>query len=519
MSLLEPEDHRPKREPSTWGCASTLAGIIFVGVLLYVAVNRLLPGLLPNNTSGGSIPLGGSVSDYIGGGDRDRWEFQGQQGDYISIRMDGSFDTYLELENADGQTLAENDDYNSDTRVSLIPSFQLPYDGTYTVIARGWSDSSSGTYTLSLQVGEEQAVQVQPATAAPTLSVPGLSQPTALPDSDGRIEYGQTVSGRVTDDQGDLWSFRGNTGDIITIDMTGDFDTYLVLYDSDNRELTRDDDSGEDNNARIAYYVLPYDGTYNILARGWAGRTGSYELTLNSNDFIPTDVPPTSTPAPERAGTIEYGQTVSSRVTTEGGESWTFRANDGDIVTIDMEGDFDTYLLLYDSDNRELRRDDDSGEDNNARIAYYVLPYDGTYTIVARGWAGRTGSYSLTLRHDDFIPTPTTAPAPRLPLPTRAGSISYGETVSGTVRDFGGDAWTFRGEEGDRVTIDMEGEFDTYLVLADSDYRQLAYDDDSGSDLNSRIRNFTLPADGTYIIVARGYSGRTGDYTLTLEGR
>jgi hypothetical protein len=520
MSLLEPEPFKPQR-PSffTMGGLFSLLGIALAGGALYIFINQTHPF---TDTSGGTLVYGFTVYDAIGTGEEDEWTFEGQEGDTIFVRMDGSFDTYLELEDDDQRQLIANDDSGDGTN-ARIDGFTLPNDGTYTIIARGYSGSAAGSYSLELQRLSSSEDASVPATRevgsnnrTPTSIAAFIATPRA--NDSGTIEYGATVSGNVTTETGDEWTFRGNEGDIVTIDMTGGFDTYLVLYDSDNRELARDDDSGDSTNARIQYYVLPYDGSYTILARGYAGRTGSYELSLNNDDTIPPTSIPTSTPAPSRAGTIEYGQTVRSNVRTEAGEFWTFRGNEDDIIVIDMVGDFDTYLLLFDSDNRELTRDDDSGEDYNARITFYTLPNDGTYTIVARGWAGNTGSYELTITTVDDIPTMT--PAPTLtptPLPSSAGSIEYGQTVDGRVNDFGGDAWTFVGERGDHVTIELDGDdFDTYLVLADSDYRELTYDDDSGDDLDSLIRDFRLPRDGTYMIVARGFFGRTGSYTLTL---
>jgi hypothetical protein len=343
------EENNSTRKAFRWGLASTLAGIFLAGVMLTIFIRRVEPGIF-NNTEGGTLNYGETVTDYISGGARDQWTFRGARGDVVAIRMDGGFDTYVSLEDSDGRELDANDDYTS-TNISYIAPFSLPYSGTYTIIARGWSSSGSGTYTLQLEYYAAMP------TAPPTL----VSTATAVPVLQGTIEYGDSVRGRVNDATGDAWTFRGNEGDIVTIDMEGDFDTYLLLYDSDNRELIRDDDSGEDYNARIAYYVLPYKNTYTIIARGWSGRTGSYTLTLRYEEEIPPTPSPTPTPAPARQGALEYGERVTGRVNDAAGDAWTFRGSEGDRVTILMEGDFDTYLVLLDSDNRELTYDDDSG--------------------------------------------------------------------------------------------------------------------------------------------------------------
>jgi hypothetical protein len=506
MSLLESDPFKSQR-PSflNWGCLTSLVGLTVAGTALYLFINQAHP---TTDTDGGMLVYGMTVYDALDRGEEDEWTFEAQEGDTISVRMNGSFDTYLEIE-ANGRSITSNDDGGDGTN-SHIDSFTLPSDGTYTIIARAFSDGS-GSYSLELQrlsSGEEAAVAE--ATLAPSENPITSMLTTPRPSSSDRIEYGATVRGEVTDETGEEWTFRGNEGDVVTIDMTGEFDTYLVLYNEDRLELVRDDDNGEGSNARIAYYVLPYDGEYIILARGFGGRTGSYELTLTSSDAL-------DTPAPARAGTIEFGQTVRGDVNDQSGESWTFRGNEDDIVVIDMVGDFDTYLLLFDSDNRQLTQDDDSGEGTNSRINFYTLPHDGTYTIVARGWGGDTGSYELTITTVDSIPTMTPAPtSTSTPQPSRAGTIEYGQTVRGTVRDGAGESWTFRANEDDIVVIDMVGDFDTYLLLYDSDNRELTRDDDSGEDYNARISFYTLPHDGTYTIVARGWGSNTGSYELTI---
>ena len=64
--------------------------------------------------------------------------------------------------------------------------------------------------------------------------------------------------------------------------------------------------------------------------------------------------------------------------------------------------------------------------------------------------------------------------------------------------------------------IDMiSTNFDAYLRLEDSAGRQLAEDDDSGGNLNARIR-FAPPRDDSYQIIATSYAGGAGTYTLKI---
>jgi tetratricopeptide (TPR) repeat protein len=79
--------------------------------------------------------------------------------------------------------------------------------------------------------------------------------------------------------------------------------------------------------------------------------------------------------------------------------------------------------------------------------------------------------------------------------------------------------YTFQGRRGQSVTITLNSnDFDTYLILLDSDDQKIAESDDiSSSNTNSEIR-MTLPANGTYSVVVNTYdaSGQ-GRYQLTVR--
>ena len=65
--------------------------------------------------------------------------------------------------------------------------------------------------------------------------------------------------------------------------------------------------------------------------------------------------------------------------------------------------------------------------------------------------------------------------------------------------------------------IDMESrDFDSYLRIEDSTGKQLAEDDDSGGNLNARIR-LAPPKDDTYQIIATTFAGGAGMYTLKIR--
>lgn len=100
-------------------------------------------------SSRGQLSLGQPMRGQLRAGGSDRYTFTANAGDQLNItlnRADNSnFDPYLILIGPDGRTIAEDDDSGGDLN-SLIQT-RLPSGGTYTVVARGYGDTS-GAYVL-----------------------------------------------------------------------------------------------------------------------------------------------------------------------------------------------------------------------------------------------------------------------------------------------------------------------------------------------------------------------------------
>lgn len=99
------------------------------------------------------ITAGETVAGELISGVRDRWTFDGDVGSTVTIRLTSdAFDPYLELLGPDGAVLAADDDGGGGLN-AMIADLPLPAAGTYTVVAGGYDDTSSGPYQLALQVG------------------------------------------------------------------------------------------------------------------------------------------------------------------------------------------------------------------------------------------------------------------------------------------------------------------------------------------------------------------------------
>ncbi len=105
-----------------------------------------------------------------------------------------------------------------------------------------------------------------------------------------------------------------------------------------------------------------------------------------------------------------------------------------------------------------------------------------------------------------------------VPVNFAADSTQF-EFVEGGVIEGGYDTWELPLLEGDDVTVEMrkfDGQLDPFLVVKDPKLIQIADDDDSGGDLNSRL-TFRAEEDGTYLVETRplGDNG-FGDYEVTI---
>lgn len=208
---------------------------------------------------------------------------------------------------------------------------------------------------------------------------------------------------------------------------------------------------------------------------------------------------------------LTYGMSVTGLLMNRSGDEWTFEGQEGDVISILMSSlALDSYLELYDPNGDLIEEDDDSGGGLQALIEGVELEMDGTYTIVARTFAGqRRGEYTLILiEGEEFSGLP-------------AGTIEIGDTIEGTLPPGTEQIYTFMGNAGDEVTIELDSDdltMDPYVELRSPDGDLLAEDDDSGGGLNARIDDFDLPEDGEYQIVVRTSLGAGGgEYTLTLR--
>ncbi len=475
------------------------------------------------------------VLDILGrGGDRtyaDEYRITIRQPGTLTINLEsGDFDPYLYLLDAKNQVVASDNNSGGGTNARIR---QEVTPGVYTILANAFN-VSTGRYSLRADFTPQGGTP----TAPPRPTSPGcpartleLNREVSGTFSSTACTVRQIVGSGTDSTPADQYRLTLTQRDSVTIDLRSPaFDPYLILLDGNYRELARDDDSGEGNSARITRTLEA--GTYFVLAKAFVSGQGTYYLRASAAGAAgPAGVCaaqdlqlPANISGSLSATDCQVRNILGSGTDESRADQYRVAVPQRGRLSIELRSAaFDAYLILLDSNLREMATDDDSAGNRNARISTVVSP--GTYIIVAKPYRAALGDYTLSA---EFTPegAPETTPGAK---PTcSVGVLRLGQPVSGTlsesdcrVREILG-----RGDDSTRadqyrltlpqsaaVTIDLRSTaFDAYLMLLDSNYAELATDDDSGGNRDARIVQ-NLDA-GSYIVLVKPLSSGVGSYTL-----
>ena len=199
--------------------------------------------------------------------DIDFFSFTAQAGQLyeIDVALGTLDDSYAALQDADGWTEVENDDYG-DSYASRI-TWAAPESGDYFIeVGAAWSsDTGVGDYTLTLalsDIQDDHANAIEDATA---------------------IQVGQSAAGNL-DYNGDIdfFSFTAQAGQLYKIDVAlGTLDdSYAALLNADGWTEVENDDYGDSLASRINW-AAPESGDYFIeVGAAWRAGIGTYTLTI-----------------------------------------------------------------------------------------------------------------------------------------------------------------------------------------------------------------------------------------------
>ncbi len=489
------------------------------------------------------------------------WYFEGRAGQRITVNMrSADFDNFLHIGRVGAKvTLGSDDDSGGGTNARV--SVTLPENGLYAIIANALRPNGSGSYTLHVREG-----------SGPDWRSMTNKDVLAAADSFPRIQLGQSVRGRFNDssplrnDESPFtgYVFEGRRGNVFQIDMEAGFDAFLSVGRAGTDSIiANDDDGGDSTNARLTV-TLPADGRYVVIANS-VGKDARGEFTLRlSAGRAAVGLTQILARNPTATQMLRAGQTVSGRLSDADPimtdrspfATWFYEGRAGEQITVTMRStDFDAFLHLGQQGLTEaLANNDDAAEagGTNAQISI-TLPRDGMYVIVANMLSsGSSGAYTLELASHNAPAGPTSslrpstgkgAPRPSagvapaatplaipaaLAVPTDPNrTVRIGQTVNGTLGASSTtlsdnspfEAWYIEGRAGDRITITMRSsDFDAYVHIGrQGDRAVLGNDDDSGGSTDAQL-SVTLPATGTYVIIANTFAaGASGSYRLEVS--
>ncbi|WP_228038028.1 trypsin-like peptidase domain-containing protein [Nodosilinea sp. LEGE 06152] len=195
------------------------------------------------------------------------YRFEGQAGQTITIDMSSQdVDSYLILLAPDRDDFSIQDDDSGGSLNARI-STQLPYTGSYLILANTVSQGEAGSYQLRLSQGGGNGQ----APARP--SGVGLRQQGALGPGDRTLQDGSYYQ---------EFTFQGRAGQTVLIRLESpDFDTYLIVVDDARNRLGENDDASPDTTNSQLAVQLPRNGTYSVLVNSFQpGERGRYLLTV-----------------------------------------------------------------------------------------------------------------------------------------------------------------------------------------------------------------------------------------------
>lgn len=410
-----------------------------------------------------------------------RFAFAGNAGDAVTIALNSDeFDPYLQLEDAAGNLLVEDDDAAGSLNARI--SYELPESGTYTIVVTSFravaSDGENfavGAFTLALTTGDATT-----------------TQPNATTQSGGEIAIGETVEGELTNSAAALtYTFEAEAGALVTITLVSEaFDPYLLLSDANGLELQRDDDSAGNLDSRIGPYEITETGTYTITASSYgnivSGQpvSGAFALSVAAAVVDP----------------IEYTQTVTGEITPEGLVTvYRFSGARGDIVSVALDAVSGSVYARLTGGTTNIQT-----TGGTALLGPFTLTDDGTYVIIVTSYdTATTQPFTLTLNRIE------------------PQAIVYGYRVRTSFEREGTDVlyYTFEAGIGDTVLTRIEsfGEVDLRLQLIGPDGVEVASDDDSGPGFDPEL-NVQITEAGTYQLVVRPYiTGDDGTFNLYFE--
>ena len=309
-----------------------------------------------------AVSEGGDAGAIDEAGESDYWRIDVASPGFSTLETTGPTDTIGRLYTVAGEQTAADDDGGDGTNFRIE---RILAAGTFYAGIRAFDDAT-GSYTV-------------------------IANHTALA-ADEVMELGANT--RVTANIGeaeeeDIWRFALPEATVVTVETSGNLDTFGILEDGFGRARS-DDDSGRGANFRISSELAA--GTHYVRVSAADTTTGVYDLHLHSH--LDVDVGE----LPETAAALPIDTVQDSAIHPIGDvDYWRLEVPSPGMLQVESEGATDVLATLEDARGVFLAEDDDSGFVRNFLLAHPVFP--GTYFLRVSGYQTATGAYALRTTH------------------------------------------------------------------------------------------------------------------------
>lgn len=451
-------------------------------IVVYDALTGVVPSLEITPVFQGNLTSSALTNASITAATPDVWAFEAEVGRYATITViptDTSLDLTFALIAPSGQTVSTADfGYAGDTET--LTDVRLPEAGRYVIVVKEFF-GSPGPYQIGLLVTDDPQF-----------------------GSGGPIEIGEVIMGELPAGGTQIWTFNGTAGQVVSVIFTpsvDDLDGVLAVYDPAGAVLISLDEGFSGDAEIISGLVLPTAGQYSIHISGFSGSGGAYTLSLaegaeETQNFYD-------------AGDLLYGDVKQENLLSNEAHAWFFEGYRDDqvrIVVTPLANTLDMHVWLLNADVDRLA-EADAYYAGRAETIEATLPDDGQYIILVQEFMGRPGDYELMLEFRGNT------------AQIEAGVVSYGQAITGTLPAGQDHTWSFSGEAGDTVRLELipavDGDF--VLLLRDPAGNLVQVVDEGRDGETEELPSYTLAAGGTWTIIVRESLGVAASYRLTLR--
>ena len=485
----------------------------YAGLLLICGVLMSLPGMpvIAQQPPVFAIDPGTVEGNINSNFFSQRYSIQLEAGQTTTITMQatsGDLDPYLYLSDDSEQLLEQNDDYDAGSRDAQIV-FTPQTAGRYIIEATRFRQElgdTTGTYRLRVALSGTNTERLTE--ADPLTESPGFGVDYAF------LDYDAFGIGTLSDETPRRYfALGGRQGEFLRMVLTvtsGSVEPSLRVLDSNFQVISRV--AQQTPREIVVYAALPQTDWYLIEV---TRQTGSGEFTLFtslvSDTVLTAEAPVEATFSPETPSlSYVFNATINERV------FFTLIVTD-DTAAVVPE------LRIIDLSQDVLAARESQGVQTSVAA---TIPRSGAYIVqVQNNGDPASSNFQLAMRRD-----------PQNIDKLLVQSAEYNARYSGTLNDRNPiDYYRFSGKAGELVTLVMEpvtenpgssetadaaATLDPYVILADTNLNELAFNDNAGASRSARIAQFALDEDGDYLILAtrpglsRGES--SGAYRLEL---